>query len=253
MLRQEIEARDGEVLIIDVAGYEGPLDVLLELARKQKVDLRKISVLRLVRQYAEFIENTDSIRMEQAAEYLVMAAWLALIKSRLLIPETETGEPSGEELAARLAFRLQRLDAMRKSARRLMERNQLGKEFFARGMPENLREVRHSTYQASLLELMQAYARMTARNEYRPFEASRRRYMAVQEASRILAALLPGAVSWSQLTEFLPKAWLGESREIRSALAAIFAAALELARSNQLTLRQATAFAPIEIKEGSDD
>ncbi len=252
MVTRVTAARDSEVLIIDVAGYEGPLDVLLELARKQKVDLRKISVLTLVRQYAEFIENTESIRMEQAAEYLVMAAWLALIKSRLLIPETESGEPSGEELAARLAFRLQRLDAMRKSARRLMERSQLGKEFFARGMPENLRVIRHSNTEASLLELMHAYARMTARNEYRPYEAARRRYMAVQEASRILASLLPGAVSWSQLTEFLPKAWLGESREIRSALAAIFAAALELARSNHLTLRQAAAFAPIEIKGGSD-
>ena len=237
-----------EVLIIDVEGFEGPLDLLLELARKQKVDLRRISVLKLVQQYAEFIRTAENIRIELAAEYLVMAAWLALIKSRLLLPDSNPDSPSGEELAARLAFRLRRLDAMRDAARKLMSRRQLGADFFARGMPERLSMIRQPDYQVSILELMQAYAGLNAGKDYRPYDTVRQRYMAVEEAAEIIVNLIVNTSNWSTLAEFLPKAWAGNAAEIRSATAAIFAAALELARSGKLEMRQSTPFAPIDVR-----
>ena len=239
-------------LTIDVDGFEGPLDLLLELARKQKVDLRKISILKLAQQYAEFIRNADNIRIELAAEYLVMAAWLALIKSRLLIPEASPEEPTGEELAARLAFRLQRLDAMRVSGKKLTARDQLGKDFFAKGMPERLSMVRQPNYRVEILELMQAYAKLKSGEDYKPFDSTRRRYMAVEEAAELIVKMISGTANWSNLAEFLPRSWAGEASHVRSATAAIFAAALELTRSGKLELRQPTAFAPIGIRSSQD-
>ena len=149
-----------EALIIDVDGYEGPLDLLLTLSRTQKVDLRKISVLELARQYLKFVEDAKELRLELAADYLVMAAWLAFLKSRLLLPPDPTEDgPSGEELATHLAFQLERLQAMRDSAAKLMARDQMGRDFFARGLPEDVTRIRSVTYTATLLDLMQAYAR----------------------------------------------------------------------------------------------
>ena len=148
-----------ESLIVDVDGYEGPLDVLLTLARSQKVDVRKISVLMLAEQYLKFIKEAKELRIELAADYLVMAAWLAFLKSRLLLPPDPSDEnPSGEELAAYLAFQLERLEAMRKYATKLLARDQLGRNFFPRGIEENIERTKNITYQASLLDLMQAYA-----------------------------------------------------------------------------------------------
>ncbi len=147
--------------LVDVDGYEGPLSVLLNLARTQKVDLRKISVLKLAEQYLAFIEKSKALRLELAADYLVMAAWLAFLKSRLLLPVDPTDDaPSGAELAARLAFQLERLEAMRKSAARLMGRDQMGRDFFARGTQESVSENLIITYRAGVLDLMQAYARL---------------------------------------------------------------------------------------------
>ena len=156
-----------EALIIDVDGFEGPLDVLLTLSRTQKVDLRKISVLQLAHQYLAFVEKAKALRLELAADYLVMAAWLAFLKSRLLLPPDPTEEgPSGEELAAHLAFQLERLQAMRDCAARLMARDQLGRDFFARGQTEVVERVKKVTYTATLLDLMQGYARIRTRDDF---------------------------------------------------------------------------------------
>ena len=159
-----------EALIVDVDGFEGPLDLLLTLSRTQKVDLRKISVLGLAEQYMAFINEARALRIELAADYLVMAAWLAFLKSRLLLPpDPEDEGPSGEDLAAHLAFQLERLAAMREAAAKLMARDQIGRDFFVRGIPENVSRVRKVTYEASILDLMQAYARLRTRDEFRPY------------------------------------------------------------------------------------
>ena len=241
-------AKRPETLTVDVGGFEGPLDLLLELARKQKVDLRRIPILELAQQYSDFIRNAENIRTALAAEYLVMAAWLALIKSRLLLPEANPEEPSGEELAARLAFRLQRLDAMREASGRLAARRQLGIDFFARGMPERLSMVQQPHYRVSVLELMQAYARLKSGEDYRPFDTTRRRYMAVDAAAELIVRMISDTADWSNLAEFLPRSWAGEAMEVRSATASIFAAALELARSGTLELRQTVAFSQVDVR-----
>ena len=158
--------RPDEALIVDVPGFDGPLDLLLTLARTQKVDLMQISVLALAEQYLAFIEEARSLRIELAADYLVMAAWLAYLKSRLLLPpEPETGGPSAEDLAAHLAFQLERLNAMREAAARLMGRARLGQDRFARGAPETVAQLRSVTWQAGLIDLLQAYARLRTRDE----------------------------------------------------------------------------------------
>ena len=157
-LEQRISA---ENLVIDIDGFEGPLDLLLTLARTQKVDMRKISILQLARQYLKFVEEAKRIRLELAADYLVMAAWLAFIKSRLLLPQEASEDgPSGEELAAHLAFQLERLEAMRRSAAQLMARDQLGKDFFSRGILQDVTLKKNIVYKATVLDLMQAYARL---------------------------------------------------------------------------------------------
>ena len=172
-----------EALIIDVEGFEGPLDLLLTLGRTQKVDLRKISILQLARQYLLFVEKAKALRLELAADYLVMAAWLAFLKSRLLLPPDPTDEgPSGEELAAHLAFQLERLQAMRDAAARLMGRDQLGRDFFARGQSEQVERVRRVTYTATLLDLMQAYARIRTKDEFRPFIMDRKNVFTMEQA-----------------------------------------------------------------------
>ncbi len=172
-----------EALIIDVDGFEGPLDVLLTLSRTQKVDLRKISVLELARQYLAFVEKAKVLRIELAADYLVMAAWLAFLKSRLLLPPDPSEEgPSGEELAAHLAFQLERLQAMRDVAARLMGRDRLGRDFFARGVPEDVMRTRRVIYTANLLDLMQGYARIRTRDDFRPFVMDRDAVFTMEQA-----------------------------------------------------------------------
>jgi len=179
-----VEARlAAEALIVDVDGFEGPLDLLLTLSRTQKVDLRKISVLQLAEQYLGFIEKAKELRLELAADYLVMAAWLAFLKSRLLLPPDPTEEgPSGEELAAHLAFQLERLSAMRDAAAKLMARDQLGRDFFARGIPEDVTRIRKVTYTATLIDLMQAYARIKTKDEFRPFVMDREKVFTMEQA-----------------------------------------------------------------------
>lgn len=238
-----------EALIVDVDGYEGPLDLLLTLSRSQKVDLRKISVLQLAEQYLAFINQAQELRIELAADYLVMAAWLAFLKSRLLLPP-EPGEegPSAADLAAHLAFQLERLAAMREAAARLMALDQLGRNVFARGAPETLSHRRKLTYEATLLDLIRAYARIRTRDEFRPYAFDRQDVFTMEQALDRLRGLLGYAGSWSDLTAFLPEGWDASPARRRSATAAHFAAVLELAKRGLVDLRQSETFAPVEIR-----
>ena len=238
-----------EALIVDVAGFEGPLDLLLTLSRTQKVDLRKISVLQLAEQYLEFVTKTVALRLELAADYLVMAAWLAYLKSRLLLPP-EPGDdgPSAEDLAAHLAYQLERLAAMREAAARLMGRDRLGRDFFARGAPETVSQRRHVTWQATLLDLMRAYARIRTRDEFRPFVLDRDNIFTMEQALERLRGLMAYVGEWSDLASFLPEGWDASPLRRRSATAAHFAAFLELAKVGKVNLRQGEMFAPLLIR-----
>jgi segregation and condensation protein A len=238
-----------EALIVDVDGFEGPLDVLLMLSRTQKVDLRTISVLQLARQYLLFVEKAKSLRIELAADYLVMAAWLAFLKSRLLLPPDPTEEgPSGEELAAHLAFQLERLQAMRDAAARLMARDQMGREFFARGQQEDVTRIRTVTYTATLLDLMQGYARIRTRDEFRPFVMDRDNVFTMEQALERMRPLIGFAGAWTDITSYLPDGWENDPVRRRSATAATFAASLELVKEGHMEIRQGDMFAPIQLR-----
>lgn len=243
------ERMAAEALIVDVDGYEGPLDVLLTLSRTQKVDLRKVSILQLARQYLLFVEKAKELRLELAADYLVMAAWLAFLKSRLLLPPDPTEEgPSGEELAAHLAFQLERLQAMRDVAARLMARDRLGRDFFARGAPEVVERVKKITYSATLLDLMQGYARIRTRDEFRPFVMDRESVYTMEEALGRLRGLLGFAGAWTDISSYLPEGWQDDPIKRRSATASTFAASLELVKEGKAEIRQSAMFEPIQLR-----
>lgn len=243
------ERMAAEALIVDVDGFEGPLDLLLTLSRTQKVDLRKISVLDLAEQYLQFVERARKLRLELAADYLVMAAWLAFLKSRLLLPPDPSEEgPSGEELAAHLAFQLERLQAMRDCAAKLMARDQLGRDFFARGIPEDVTRVRRVTYTATLLDLMQGYARIRTKDEFRPFVLDREAILTMEQALERMRGLIGYAGDWTDLTSYLPEGWEMDPKKRRSATAASFAASLELVKAGAIEIRQGETFAPIQIR-----
>lgn len=246
-----VEARlAAEALIVDVDGFEGPLDLLLTLSRTQKVDLRKVSILQLAEQYLIFIERAKELRLELAADYLVMAAWLAFLKSRLLLPPDPTEEgPSGEELAAHLAFQLERLSAMREASAKLMARDQLGRDFFARGLPEDVTRVRKVTYTATLLDLMQGYARIKTKDEFRPFVMDREKVYTMEQALARMRSLIGFAGDWSDLNSWLPEGWEMDPVKRRSATAATFAASLEMVKQGQIELRQGDVFTPIQIRK----
>ncbi|PQV57719.1 condensin subunit ScpA [Defluviimonas denitrificans] len=238
-----------EALIVDVDGFEGPLDLLLMLSRTQKVDLRKISVLQLAEQYLTFVDKAKVLRIELAADYLVMAAWLAFLKSRLLLPPDPQDEgPSGEELAAHLAFQLERLQAMREAAAQLMARDQMGRDFFVRGLPEGVARIRRVTYSATLLDLMQAYARIRTKDEFRPYAFDRDHVFTMEQALDRMRGLIGFAGEWTDLSSYLPDGWSADPARRRSATAATFAASLELAKQGQIELRQGETFAPISIR-----
>ncbi len=239
-----------EALIVDVDGFEGPLDLLLTLSRTQKVDLRKVSVLQLAEQYLNFIKQAKELRLELAADYLVMAAWLAFLKSRLLLPPDPSEDgPSGEELAAHLAFQLERLAAMRDAAAKLMARDQLGRDFFVRGVPEDVTRVRKITYTATLLDLMQAYSRIRTKDDFRPFTMDREKVFTMEQALDRMRGLIGFAGEWGDLMSYLPEGWETDPQMRRSATASTFAASLEMAKQGQLEIRQTDTFAPIEIRK----
>ena len=239
-----------EALIVDVDGYEGPLDVLLTLSRTQKVDLRKISVLELARQYLVFVEKAKLLRIELAADYLVMAAWLAFLKSRLLLlPDPTEDGPTGEELAAHLAFQLERLQAMRDAAARLMARDRLGRDFFARGQGEDVSRIKTVTYTATLLDLMQGYARIRTRDEFRPFTMDRDSIFTMEQALDRMRGLIGFSGGWTEMASYLPEGWGNDPMRRRSATASTFAASLELVKEGHLDMRQSESFAPIQLRK----
>lgn len=235
-------------LLIDVAGFEGPLDLLLHLARNQKVDLARISILALAEQYLKFVDSARAIRLELAADYLVMAAWLAYLKSKLLIPKQpgDDGE-SGEELAAVLQFRLKRLEAMRDAAARLVNRNRLGRDVFARGMPEMVIVEKRNEYSASLYDLLTAYAVQRQRQAITNVHIARRGVWSLKEARDILIRLIGEFRDWTALDQFLTQ-YLTSAEERSTAIASSFAATLELVREGAIEMRQQEAFAPLYLR-----
>ena len=234
-----------EALALELDGWEGPLDLLLSLARSQKVDLRRISILQLVEQYLAVIDRARALKLEVAADWLVMAAWLAFLKSALLLPREPHAEPDPEQMALRLQLRLERLAAMRDAGARLMARDRMGRDVFPRSDPEGLHTVRKALWQVSYFELIEAYGRINARTRPVLHVVADRRVMTLEDAMARLSAVIGRAVAWSQIEAFLPKA---DEELRRSALASTFLAALELARQGRVELRQEEAFAPLYLR-----
>ena len=244
----DIVEEDDGALVVDVDGFEGPLDLLLVLARGQKVDLSRISILALAEQYLAFIERARALRLELAADYLVMAAWLAFLKSKLLLPkqDEESGQ-SGEELAAILQFRLKRLEAMRDAAARLVNRNRLGRDVFARGQPEMVIVERHNRYSASLYDLLTAYAGQRQRQAVTNVRIAKRAVWSLRDAREILVRMIGRFADWTALDQFLI-AYCTDPKEKASAMASSFAASLELVREGTLEIRQNEAFATLYMR-----
>lgn len=233
-------------LTIDIDGWEGPLDLLLALARTQKVDLRQLSILDLVDQYLTYVNEATELKLEVAADYLVMAAWLAYLKSALLLPRDPEETPSPEDLALRLQLRLERLNAMREAGARLVARDRMGRDVFARGVPEGLRVVRKSMWQVEIYDLIAAYGRISARTRPVMHIVAIRPVMTLEDAISRVSTLIGERIDWSTIQSFLPAEATGLYR--KSALASSFVAALELARQGRVELRQKSAFAPLYLK-----
>ncbi|MGC9954949.1 MAG: ScpA family protein [Rhizomicrobium sp.] len=244
-----------EALVVTVDGFEGPLDLLLTLARNQKVDIAKISILKLAEQYLEFIESARKMNLELAADYLVMAAWLAYLKSRLILPQPAgaDGEPTADEMASRLRWRLQRLEAMREAAARLMARDRLEREIFARGMPEPVKVVKLRTYTDSLYDLLTAYAADRVKKlrgkSYEPLTSP---VLLIEEARERLERMLGRIPDWNDLTKLLPFEWSRGQRR-RSALASTLLACLELARDGRVEIRQLAPFDEIYVRDRASE
>src|SRR3954469_5238050 len=246
-------ASDEQALIVDVEGFEGPLDLLLTLARQQKVDLAKISVLALAEQYLAFIEEARKIRLELAADYLVMAAWLAYLKSRLLIPE-QAGElgPSAEDMAAALALRLQRLEAIRVAAELLNGRPQLGREVFGRGAPEPIADIKRPEWTATLYDLLTAYATQRQKNTLAHVRFAARTVWSLADAREALERMIGLSHDWGRLDEFLLR-YVVEPAMRATVMASSFASVLEMVREGALDVHQDTAFGPIFLRKHSEE
>ena len=245
----EAPVHDDEALTLSLDGWEGPLDLLLTLARQQKVDLREISILALVEQYLAYLEGARQLKLEVAADYLVMAAWLTYLKSCLLLPGDPEADPSPEEQALRLQMRLQRLDAMREAGARLMGRDRLGRDVFARGRPEGLRLVRKSDWQSSAFDLFAAYGRVRARTQPAMHVVAHRAVMTLEDAITRVSALIGRALDWTSLKEFLPST--DDPAYAKSSLASSFVAALELARQGRVEIDQQAAFGELMVRRSA--
>ena len=251
-LAAEMEADRGvtdPAMIVDVEGFEGPLDLLLTLARQQKVDLHKISILALADQYLMFIEQARKVRLELAADYLVMAAWLAYLKSRLLLPEAAPGEgPSAEDMALALANRLRRLEAIREFASRMMDRPQLGRDVFERGLPEPIAEIKKPEYTATLYDLLSAYAVQRQRTTLSRVRFKKRTVWSLAEARDALERLIGSSNDWSRIDTFLIQ-YVVEPALAATVFASSFASALELVRDGRAEIHQKDAFSPIYMRK----
>lgn len=238
-------------LTVSFDSWEGPLDLLLTLARGQKVDLREISILALTQQYLAFIDSARQLKLEVAADYLVMAAWLAYLKSALLLPRAEQPDPSPEELALRLQLRLQRLNAMRDASARLMARDRVGRDVFTRRAPEGLRLVRKAKWRASLYDLIATYGQIRARTQPVVHTVAVRPVMTLDEAIQRVGALIGAAIDWTRLEAFLPVEI--DTPRAKSALASSFVAALELARQGRVDIAQDGIFAPLYLRAAAPE
>src|SRR5687767_14773210 len=245
-----VERAEGEPgLRVDVDGFEGPLDLLLELARRQKVDLHRISILALAEQYLVFVEEARKLRLEVAADYLVMAAWLAYLKSRLLLPEPPSADgPSAEDMATALANRLRRLEAIREAAKLLMTRPQLGRDIFTRGEPERIAEIKHQKWTATLYDLLTAYSSQRQRRVLASVHLAKRTVWSLTEARASLERLVGMADDWSCMDDFL-MSYVVEPSQRATVFASSFAAALELVREGEAELNQKQAFAPLYFRK----
>jgi segregation and condensation protein A len=244
---------DDDIMYVDVDGYEGPLDLLLDLARRQKVDLAAISVLALAEQYLKFIETVREKRIEVAADYLVMAAWLAYLKSRLMVPQAPSDdEPSGEMLAAMLQFRLKRLEAMRRAASQLMNRPRLGFQVYARGMPEPIEIARKSNWEVSLYDLLKAYSTQRERGITTDYAPIQRTVWSLQDARDILQRLIGDSFDWIPMDTYLAE-YLASPRERATVRASTFASSLELVRQGQIDIRQTETFGPLLMRRRKAD
>ena len=243
---EDVRTHEPETLTLSLDGWEGPLDLLLMLARSQKVDLREISILALVEQYLVFIEDAKALRLEIAADYLVMAAWLAYLKSCLLLPKEVEADPSPEELALRLQLRLQRLDAMREAGARLMARDRIGRDVFLRGSPEGLRTLRKAAWQDDVYDLIAAYGAVQARSQPVIHMVQRRPVVTLDQAINRLEKMLGVRMDWTRLEDFLPTS--PDPAYRRSALASSFVASLELARLGKVEIAQEEAFGALMLR-----
>ena len=245
-------ASDDPALIVDVEGFEGPLDLLLTLARQQKVDLTRISILALADQYLAFIEAARKLRLELAADYLVMAAWLAFLKSRLLLPEGGEAEGmSAAEMASALALRLKRLEAIRAAASKLMGRPQLNRDVFPRGDPEPIAEVKRPEFSATLYDLLSAYAAERQRHALAHVRVAKRAVWSLAEARAVLDRLVGSASDWTELDAFL-LAYAVEPSMRSTVFASGLAATLELVFEGVLDVHQLVPFAPIHVRKRSN-
>jgi segregation and condensation protein A len=242
----ERPVRQSDELTLNLDGWEGPLDLLLTLARAQKVDLAQISILQLVEQYLDYLAEARALKLEIAADYLVMAAWLAYLKSCLLLPKDPEADPSPEEIALRLQLRLQRLDAMREAGARLLGRDRVGRDVFVRGAPEGLRLIRKAAWQVRDFDLFAAYGAVRARTQPAMHVVHARAVMTLEEAIERVSRMIGAALDWTFLESFLPASQDPQFR--RSALASSFVAALELARRGRLDIAQDEPFAPVKLR-----
>ena len=251
-----LDVRAEDALAVHVPGFDGPLDLLLALARTHKIDLTQISVLALAEQYLAFVLGAKALRIELAGDYLVMAAWLAFLKSKLLLPREKSDEPdlSGEEMAARLTFRLKRLDAMRQAAAQLMTRKRLGFDIFPRGMPEGVRTIREREYTAEIFDLLSAYAGQRTRNTVKRVHVVKKRTVwSIKDARTRLEALLGGSSGdWVQLDMYLDQ-YMPADEQAKTTLAASFGATLEMTRDGLVELQQAAPFGPIFMRKRTND
>jgi len=242
-------ASDDPAMIVDVEGFEGPLDLLLVLARQQKVDLAKISILALADQYLGFIEEARKLRLELAADYLVMAAWLAYLKSRLLLPEAAPAEgPSAEDMALALANRLRRLEAIREAATKLMDRPQLGRDVFGRGAPEAIAEIKRPEWTATLYDLLTAYSQQRQRTALSRVRFKRRTVWSLAEARASLERMIGSATDWSRIDQYLIQ-YVVEPAQATTVFASSFASALELVREGVAEIHQKDSFSPIYMRK----
>ena len=253
-LSADAEDADGDdILYVDTDGYEGPLHMLLDMARRQKVDLRHVSILDLANQYLAFIKDAKTRRIDLAADYLLMAAWLAYLKSRLLLPKVEKTEEDGataEDMADRLAFRLKRLEAMREAAEALQNGPVLGNVVFLRGQPEQPKVIKHTEYDASVFHLTQAFGGIRVRKEEaRPHRIEQQLVLPLEAARQSLKSLLPELEDWRSLDVIRQEVVLPDSElPERSVTASVFSAALELARDGDVDVRQTEHFTPLYLR-----